>query len=142
MVSRRREQIGQKGFTMVQIDGGLYPDMSLRSLSRREQAGFPLNRISLASTPRTSIWRTSAFSTVDHVWLPVSVGFWDISSPHGRGQNTPWRYLSARWGAYPVVLCLAGEGDHAPTTFSKPRNRMLKHKNKRPVQIRAVCARY
>jgi hypothetical protein len=39
-----------------------------------------------------------------------------------------WRYLIARWSAYPVVWCLAGEGT-CLTIFRKPRNRMPRSKN-------------
>ena len=48
-------------------------------------------------------------------------------SPHGHGKmKQHWRYLIARWGAYPVVWCLAGEGT-MPYYLSKTTKAGCRH---------------
>jgi hypothetical protein len=48
----------------------------------------------------------------DHGLAACVVGFWGYFIPRMGLAKTKqhWRYLIARWGAYPVVWCLAGEG--------------------------------
>jgi hypothetical protein len=48
----------------------------------------------------------------DHGLAACIVGFWGYFIPRmGMAKiKQHWRYLVARWGAYPVVWCLAGEG--------------------------------
>ena len=48
----------------------------------------------------------------DHGLAACIVGFWGYFFPRMGMDKVKkhWRYLVARWGAYPVVWCLAGEG--------------------------------
>ena len=48
----------------------------------------------------------------DHGLAACIVGFWGYFIPRMGMDKVKkhWRYLVARWGAYPVVWCLAGEG--------------------------------
>jgi len=48
----------------------------------------------------------------DHGLAACIVGFWGYFIPRMGMEKVKkhWRYLIARWGAYPVVWCLAGEG--------------------------------
>ena len=102
-----------KGFTVVQIVAGLYPDMPWLDERGANEAGFP--------------W-TDDFSTINPAyfdsadlriqWLvrcgivPFIVGCWGYFLPWMGVEKMKkhWRHIIARWGAYPVVWCLAGEG--------------------------------
>lgn len=103
----------QKGFTIVQIVAGLYPDMEPFDERGANEAGFPWER-DFASI------RPSYFDEADvriryladHGLAACVVGFWGYFIPRmglDRAKQH-WRYLVARWSAYPVVWCLAGEG--------------------------------
>ena len=102
-----------KGFTVVQIVAGLYPDMPAFDDRGANEAGFP--------------WKQD-FSTINPAyfdmadlriqWLvrsgivPCIVGCWGYFLPWMGVQKMKkhWRHLIARWGAYPVLWCVAGEG--------------------------------
>jgi len=49
---------------------------------------------------------------VDHGLVPCVVGCWGWYLPIMGVEKIKkhWRYIIARWGAYPVIWCLAGEG--------------------------------
>jgi len=102
----------QKGFTVIQIVAGLYPDMDQFDERGANEAGFPWDRDYSKINP-------SYFDMADLKiqWLvksglvPCIVGCWgyfidfvgvDVLKKH-------WRNLLARYGAFPVVWCLAGE---------------------------------
>jgi hypothetical protein len=103
----------QKGFTVVQIVAGLYPDMEPFDPRGANEAGFPWDADFSRINP-------SYFDTADvriqyladHGLAVCVVGFWGYFIPRmGMAKvKQHWRYLIARWGAYPVVWCLAGEG--------------------------------
>jgi len=102
----------EKGFTVVQIVAGLYPDMPGFDERGANEAGFPWEREYSRINP-------AYFDMADLRirWLvrsglvPCIVGAWGYYLPllGLTRMKRHWRYLIARWAAYPVVWCLAGE---------------------------------
>ncbi|HIJ72852.1 MAG TPA: DUF4038 domain-containing protein [Candidatus Hydrogenedentes bacterium] len=102
-----------KGFTVIQIVAGLYPDMPPFDPRSANEAGLPwqenYGRINPAYFDMADLriqW------LVRSGLVPCIVGAWGYHLPFLGVQKMKqhWRYLIARWGAYPVVWCLAGEG--------------------------------
>jgi hypothetical protein len=102
----------QKGFNVVQIVAGLYPDMPALDERGANEAGFPwekeyarINPAYFDAADRRILY------LADQGIVPCIVGAW--------GYHLPWlgqekmrqhqRYLYARWGALPIVWCVAGE---------------------------------
>jgi len=102
-----------KGFTVVQIVAGLYPDMPWRDERGANEAGFPwqkdFRRIDPAYFDRAD---RRIRHLVDAGLVPCIVGCWGYFLPWMGVEKMKrhWRNLIARWGAYPVIWCLAGEG--------------------------------
>jgi len=102
-----------KGFTMVQIVAGLYPDMEPFDDRGANEAGFPWERdFSRINPAYFDMADVRIQHLADHGLAACIVGFWGYFIPRmGMGKvKQHWRYLIARWSAYPVVWCLAGEG--------------------------------
>ena len=103
----------QKGFTVVQIVAGLYPDMPPFDERGANEAGFPWERDYQRINPG---YFDMADLRIQHLanrgLVPCVVGSWGYFLPKMGIDKVKkhWRYLVARWGAYPVVWCLAGEG--------------------------------
>ncbi|MEQ8784823.1 MAG: sulfatase-like hydrolase/transferase [Pirellulaceae bacterium] len=102
----------KKGFNVVQIVAGLYPDMPAFDERGANEAGFPW-------TEGYSRIRPEYFDAADrrlmHLadegFVPCIVGAWGYHL-HWMGQEKMrrhWRHLIARYGALPVVWCAAGE---------------------------------
>jgi hypothetical protein len=102
----------EKGFTVVQIVAGLYPDMPQFDPRGANKAGFPWDEENHRINPAyfDDADRRIQY-LVDAGLAPCIVGCWgyylrlmgvDRIKRH-------WRYLVARYGAYPVIWCLAGE---------------------------------
>jgi hypothetical protein len=103
----------QKGFTMVQIVAGLYPDMEPFDERGANEAGFPWDREFKSINPAYfDMADVRIQHLADHGLAACIVGFWGYFIPRmGMAKvKQHWRYLIARWSAYPVVWCLAGEG--------------------------------
>ncbi len=104
----------EKGFSVIQIVAGLYPDMPVFDHRGANEAGFPWENDFSKINP-------SYFDMADLriSWLirsglvPCIVGCWGYYLPLlGIDKiKKHWRYLVARYSAYPVVWCLAGEYD-------------------------------
>ena len=102
-----------KGFSLVQIVAGLYPDMPGFDPRGANEAGFPWEADYARLNP-------AYFDQADLRigWLarsglvPAIVGSWGYYLPIMglRKIKQHWRNMVARWAAYPVVWCLAGEG--------------------------------
>ncbi|MBX3256882.1 MAG: DUF4038 domain-containing protein [Chitinophagaceae bacterium] len=102
----------KKGFNVVQIVAGLYPDMPAFDERGENEAGFPWE------ANYTGI-RPSYFDAADKKIMyladqgitPCIVGAWGYHLPWlgVDKMKQHWRYLVARWGALPVVWCAAGE---------------------------------
>jgi hypothetical protein len=101
-----------KGFSVIQIVAGLYPDMPAFDERGANEAGFPwqadYSRIAPAYFDAADL-RLSAL--VDAGLLPCVVGCWGyfVQWMGIERLQRHWRNLIARYGAYPVVWCLAGE---------------------------------
>lgn len=101
-----------RGFSVVQIVAGLYPDMPAFDPRGANEAGFPWE-------PDWSAIRPAYFDHADLriAWLvragivPCIVGCWAyyIDWLGVKRMRQHWRHIVARWGAWPVVWCLAGE---------------------------------
>ena len=115
----------QKGFTVVQIVAGLYPDMDPFDPRGANEAGFPwqqgYSRINPAYFDMADL-RIQYLA--DRGIAPCIVGCWGYFLPMMgiKKMKQHWRYLIARWGAYPTIWCLAGEAT-MPFYLSKTRDR-------------------
>jgi hypothetical protein len=102
-----------KGFTVVQIIAGLYPDMPPFDARGANEAGYPWTDDYARINPA---YFDMADVRIQHLvsrnLVPCIVGCWGYFLPlMGQAKmKQHWRNLIARWGAYPVVWCLAGEG--------------------------------
>lgn len=103
----------EKGFTVIQLVAGLYPDMDAFDPRGDGSTGWPW----LLEWERTSPgWWDGADLRIE--WLvsqglvPCIFGSWGYYLPWMGIDRLKrhWREMIARWGAYPVVWCLAGEG--------------------------------
>jgi hypothetical protein len=101
-----------KGFTVVQIVAGLYPDMDWHDPRGANEAGFPYDKEFTRVNPA---YFDKADRRIQHLvdsgLMPCIVACWGYFLPW---MGVPklkrhWRYLIARWGAHPVAWCLAGE---------------------------------
>lgn len=101
-----------KGFSVIQIVGGLYPDMPEFDERGANEAGLAWEREYARINPayfdmadRRLDWMVQAGL------VPCVVGCWAyyLGFLGAEKMRQHWRYLIARWGAYPVVWGLAGE---------------------------------
>ena len=102
-----------KGFTVVQIVAGLYPDMPSFDPRGANEAGFPWEPDYRCIHPAYFDMADLRIQhLVDRGIAPCVVGAWGYYLPIlGMARmRQHWRYLIARWGAHPAVWCLAGEG--------------------------------
>jgi hypothetical protein len=119
----------RKGFTVVQIVAGLYPDMPERDQRGANEAGFPYDESYSRVNPG---YYDMADLRIRHLVesgiAPCIVGCWGYYLPiiGVEKMKRHWRYLVARWGAYPVTWCLAGEGS-MPYYLSKNREADVKN---------------
>jgi hypothetical protein len=103
----------EKGFTVIQIIAGLYPDMPPFDPRGANEAGFPWEKDYARINPA---YFDMADLRIQHLvsrgLVPCIVGCWGYFLPWMGTEKLKkhWRNLVARWGAYPVVWCLAGEG--------------------------------
>lgn len=102
----------EKGFTAIQLVAGLYPDMDPLDDRGANEAGLVWNDDFTCINP-------AYFDMADEkiAWLvesglvPCIVGCWGYYLDHA-GEDVirkHWDYLLARYGAYPVMWCMAGE---------------------------------
>jgi hypothetical protein len=101
-----------KGFNLIQIVAGLYPDMPAFDERGANEAGFPWEKEYARIRPEYfDAADKKIFYLVEQGFVPCIVGTW--------GYHLPWlgpermkqheRYVYARWGALPMVWCIAGE---------------------------------
>lgn len=103
-----------KGFNVVQIVAGLYPDMPAFDPRGANEAGFPW-------TENYGAMRPEYFDAADlklrHLveqgLMPCLVGAWGYFIPWMGAAKLQqhWRYLIARYGAWPTAWCIAGEAN-------------------------------
>jgi hypothetical protein len=104
----------KKGFNVIQIVAGLYPDMHPFDPRGANEAGFPWEAEYAAIRPEYfDAADKRLFYLVDQGFSPCIVGAWGYYMPWMGVEklNQHWRYLIARYGALPVVWCAAGEAN-------------------------------
>ncbi len=102
-----------KGFSVIQIVAGLYPDMPAYDPRGRNEAGYPWAADWARINPRYfDLADLRLEALVDAGLTPCIVGCWGYYLPWlgVERMKRHWRYLVARWAALPVAWCLAGEG--------------------------------
>ena len=105
-----------KGFNVVQIIAGPYPDMDAWDARGRNGAGFPFEpgfeRINPAYYDEADL---KIAYLVNSGISPCIVGMWGYYLPQIGVERVKrfWRNLVARYGAYPVTWCICGEGKMA-----------------------------
>jgi hypothetical protein len=112
-----------KSFSVVQIIAGLYPDMPPFDPRGANEAGYPWEKDYARVNPAYFDAADVRIQYLaDRGLMPCIVGCWGYFLPlmGVAKMKQHWRYLIARWGAYPVVWCLAGEGT-MPFYLSKTR---------------------
>ena len=103
----------RKGFNVVQIVAGLYPDMPQFDPRGANEAGFPWEKDYTRINPA---YFDMADLRIEYLAgqgiAPCIVAAWGYYLPilGIERMQQHWRILVARWGAYPVTWCLAGEG--------------------------------
>ncbi len=103
-----------KGFNVVQIVAGLYPDMPPFDPRGANEAGFPWEAAYARIRPEYFDAADKRIQyLVEQGFTPCIVGAWGYFMPWmGVDKLTQhWRYLIARYGAFPVVWCVAGEAN-------------------------------
>jgi hypothetical protein len=103
----------RKGFSVIQIVAGLYPDMPPFDPRGENEAGYAWEAGYARINPRYFDMADLRIQyLVDQGLVPCIVGCWGFFLIF-MGQfkaKKHWRNIIARWGAYPVIWCLAGEG--------------------------------
>lgn len=102
----------EKGFNVIQIVAGLYPDMDPFDERGANVTGFPWD-------PSFDQINPAYFDEADHKLIglveaglvPCIVGCWGFFIDFAGKEviRKHWEYLIARYGAYPVAWCSAGE---------------------------------
>jgi hypothetical protein len=102
-----------KGFNVIQIVAGLYPDMPAFDPRGANEAGFPWQKDYSSIRPEYFNQADKRLKyLVDQGFMPCIVGAWGYHLPWmGTDRiKAHWRYVVARYGALPVAWCAAGEG--------------------------------
>jgi hypothetical protein len=104
----------QKGYNVVQIIAGLYPDMHAFDPRGANEAGFPWEEGYAHIRPE---YFNKADERLAHLVAqgitPCIVGAWGYFTAWMTEDQLKahWRYLIARYGAWPVIWCTAGEAN-------------------------------
>jgi hypothetical protein len=104
----------KKGFNVVQIIAGLYPDMHAFDPRGANEAGFPWEEGYAHIRPEyfDAADRKLAHLVANGI-TPCIVGAWGyfLSWMTEDQLKAHWRYLIGRYGAWPVLWCTAGEAN-------------------------------
>ena len=103
----------KKGFNLVQIVAGPLPDMDTWDPRGKNEAGFPFEKDFVRVNSKFYDHADVKFEhLVESGLMPCIVGMWGYHLPKIGAEKVKryWRYIVARYGAYPVVWCIAGEG--------------------------------
>lgn len=101
-----------KGFNVIQIVAGLYPDMEWFDERGANEAGFPWDKDFNSVNPEYFKLADEKIKWLCDVGLmPCIVGCWGFFIKRAGKEviKKHWEYIIARWGAYPVAWCAAGE---------------------------------
>jgi len=104
----------EKGFTVIQIVAGLYPDMFPFDPRGANEAGFPWQTNYASIRPEYFDAADKRLEyLIDQGLTPCIVGAWGYFMPWMgvEKMKAHWRYLIARYGAMPVIWCAAGEAN-------------------------------
>jgi len=104
----------EKGFNVIQIVAGLYPDMHPFDPRGANEAGYPWETNYARIRPEYFDAADERLSyLVGQGFTPCIVGAWGYFMPWMGVEKAKqhWRYLIARYGALPVVWCAAGEAN-------------------------------
>jgi len=104
----------KKGFNVVQIVAGLYPDMFPFDPRGANEAGYPWEKEYARINPQYFDRADDRIQyLIDQGIAPCIVGAWGYFLPWMgiEKMEKHWRYLIARYGAMPVVWCAAGEAN-------------------------------
>jgi len=115
----------EKGFSVIQIVAGLYPDMPAFDPRGANKAGFPWEKDYSKINPNYFDMADLKISwLVRSGLIPCIVGAWGYHLPWMGIEKIKkhWRYLVARYSALPVVWCLSGEYD-MPYYLSKDKEK-------------------
>jgi hypothetical protein len=102
----------KKGFDVIQIVAGLYPDMPAFDERGENEAGFPWEKDYARIRPE---YFDAADKRIIYLaeqgLVPCVVGAWGYHLEWLGEEKLKkhWRYIIARWGALPVVWVAAGE---------------------------------
>lgn len=103
----------EKGFNAIQIIAGPYPDMDAADPRGRNEVGFPFEKdFSRVNPAYYDMADLKIAALVQAGLMPCIVGMWGYYIPQIGVDRVKrfWRYLVARYGAYPVSWCICGEG--------------------------------
>jgi hypothetical protein len=104
----------EKGFNVVQIVAGLYPDMPPFDPRGANESGFPWETNYARIRPQYFDAADQRLAyLLDQGLMPCVVGAWGYFMPWMgvEKMKAHWRYLIARYSAWPVVWCAAGEAN-------------------------------
>ena len=102
----------RKGFSVIQIVAGLYPDMPPLDHRSANEAGTAWHEGFTGINPAYFDLADLKISwLVRSGLIPCIVGCWGyyLKTMGVEKMKQHWRYLIGRWSAYPVVWCAAGE---------------------------------
>lgn len=102
-----------KGFSLVQLVAGPYPDMDAWDVRGMNAQGFPFQEeFKRANVGYQEEAEKRIFAIADAGLVPCILGMWGYYLPMIGIDNVKryWRSLVARYGALPVVWCMCGEG--------------------------------
>jgi len=103
-----------KGFNVIQIVAGLYPDMPPFDPRGANENGFPWETNYARIRPQYFDAADQRLGyLVEQGLMPCVVGAWGYFMPWMgvERMKAHWRYLIARYSAWPVVWCAAGEAN-------------------------------
>ncbi len=101
-----------KGFSVIQIVAGLYPDMPPFDPRGANEAGYPWEKGYTRINPHYfDMADLRIQELVERGLAPCIVGCWGYFMIFMglKKIKQHWRNIVARWGAYPAFWCLAGE---------------------------------
>jgi len=102
----------EKGFSVIQIVAGLFPDMAAFDERGANEAGFPWEKDFARINPAYFDMADMRVDRLVESGMSVCVvGAWGyyLKWMTVEQMRKHWRNIVARWGAYPVTWCLAGE---------------------------------
>jgi hypothetical protein len=103
-----------KGFSVIQIVAGLFPDMHPFDARGANEAGFPWEAEYARIRPEYFDAADQRLRyLIDEDLTPCIVGAWGYFMLWMGVEKLKqhWRYLIARYGSWPVVWCVAGEAN-------------------------------